>query len=164
MSSPPHASEPSAGRLNRNGVVRQEAWWLRARGSFPPIEPEPRARGIDPRRTTKVLAEIQQDVDQPMSHFARGGERARVVTVTKHVALSMDDTVDGSRETYGEAGHSAREGHFVGCFDDQMYVVGLHRELHHTKPLSPRPCNSAAKRNEDRLLAQAGQAPSRAQG
>ncbi len=56
MSSPPHTSEPSARRLNGNVVVGQEAWWLGTRGSFPSIEPEPRARRIDARQATEVLS------------------------------------------------------------------------------------------------------------
>ena len=134
-----------------------------ARYHFHPSNQNPELAGSIPV-TDQGVRGNQQDVDQPISHFARGGERTRVVTVTEHVALSVDDVVERSRETYWKSRHPARKGHFVGRFDDQMYVVGLHRELHHTKPLSPRPCNSAAKRNEDCLLAQAGQAPIRAQG
>src|SRR5260221_13758219 len=89
MSSPPHASEPGARRLNGNHVVGQKAWRLGVRWSFPSIEPEPGARGVDARWATEVLAKIQQDVDQTMSHFARRSEGARMVAMMEYVALAM---------------------------------------------------------------------------
>ena len=79
-----------------------------------------------------------------------------MIAIGEHVPLATDHAVDRSRETYGQAGHSPREGHLVRCFDDQMHVVGLHRELHHAKPLAPRVGEGPSKGHEDRLLAQAG--------
>jgi hypothetical protein len=84
----------------------------------------------------KVLAKIQENVDQSMPHLARGTEGTRMVSVREHVAFAVTSAVDRSRNTNREPRNSAGERYFVGSFCDQVKVIGLHGELHDAKPFA----------------------------
>jgi hypothetical protein len=82
----------------------------------------------------KVLAKIQENVDQGMPHLARGSEGPRMVSVAEHVALAVSGAIDSPREANREPRYSARKRYLVGSFCDEMKVIGLHGELHDAKP------------------------------
>src|SRR4051812_25978349 len=47
--------------------------------------------------------------------------------IGKHAAVPSGCTVDGARDPDGQALHSAGERELVGCFNDEVDVVSLHR-------------------------------------
>jgi hypothetical protein len=105
-----------------------------------------------------MFAKIQKNVDQRVSDLTRSAEIASVVTVGEDLPRPDENAVDRVRETNGKARYAARESDLVAGLCDQVNVVGLYGKLHYTKPLAPCLGDSAAKGEEDQLLAKARQA------
>ena len=76
-----------------------------------------------------MLPKIHQDVNECMTHRARRGERAGVVSLRPDSSATTESAIHRSRESDREAADATREREPVGCFGDQMYVVVLHAEL-----------------------------------
>ncbi len=68
---------------------------------------------------------------------------------------STPETVQGARRARGEALQATNERFARRCFDDQVDVIGLHREVNHTKVVAVR----AGKRQRERF--EGGQRPKR---
>jgi hypothetical protein len=80
-----------------------------------------------------------------------------MVAIGPESPAPTDDAVVRSREPNGQPRHPARERHAVVCFDDEMRVIALNREVHHAKPRSRRCAESAAKREKYALRSHARQ-------
>src|SRR5262249_6849007 len=143
--------------LNWHIFVERPTWWFRLERRLPSLKPESRARRVDTGRPIEVFAKVQENVDPRVAHFAWRSKGACVVSVAKHVPLAAEKSVERSRETNREPCYPAREGTLVGCFGDEMNVVGLHGEMHDAKPFTPGLCERTAQRHEDGLFAQAWQ-------
>ena len=104
--------------------------------SLPPLEPEPRARRIDTGSAIEMLSEVEQDIDEGMTHFAWRAQRSRVVAIAEHVSFATGYAIDGPREPNRESSHTPRERNLVVAFDDQVNVIRLHREVDYAKPFA----------------------------
>jgi hypothetical protein len=125
------------------------------------MKPPSRRAYVDGRRPCGagfVLPEVEKNVRQGMTDFPRRLQRSRMVAIGPDSTAPFDDVVVRSREPNGQARHPARQRHAIIGFDDQVYMVALHRKVHHTRPRSRGGTERAAKSVEDALRSHAWQA------
>jgi hypothetical protein len=95
----------------------------------PPVEPPPRAAGIDARPRPQMLAEVEQHIDERRPHLARRAQVVGVVAVTPHAPPAVNGAVDGARTTDRQPLRPAGEREGALCLDDEVDMVGLHAEV-----------------------------------
>ena len=98
-----------------------------------------------------------------MAHFARRGEAPRVVSIAPHAPAPAKNAVQPPRQSNREPTRTARERQLVGRLDEQMHVIGLHREMDQAKSIARAQRERAAKLEKQGLLAQTRERPRRAQ-
>lgn len=125
--SPADGGEPGAGRGHGAGLCDERE------GTSPSVEPCSRATGIDCRRGAQMLSEIEEHVDQPAAYFTWGSKCVGVVTVAPDRALASRASIDGPRASNRQPLHPPRQRALSLGFDDQMQMVGLHREMNEAK-------------------------------
>jgi hypothetical protein len=67
-------------------------------------------------------------------------------------ASAPEHAIDRMREPSSQPHHAARKRALVVRFDEQMEVVGLHREVHHAKPRARRSPERTPKFEENHLF------------
>jgi hypothetical protein len=76
-----------------------------------------------------VLARIEQHVRQRVAHLAGSSQSADVVAAEKYGAHSVEDAIDSSRYARADRLHPTSQRLPARCFDDEMQVIALDREL-----------------------------------
>ena len=137
---------------------------MQVRMAAPPVEPRRGGTRIQSLRAWDVLSPVRQHVNERVPHFARRRKCTRMVAVAPHAATTLKDTVHPSRQADREPARTPRERPLVGCFYEQVDMVGLHREMDETKSRARAKCERAAYFEKQRLLAQAREPPHGAQG
>jgi hypothetical protein len=135
---PPRAQPPSRGEPRPRWADRAFPDLPRDR-VLPPVEPRRRAHWIDARAGTQVLAEIEQHIPQPSASLAGRLQRSRVIPLRPHSASPSERAVDRLRASNCQALHPANQSNVVVRFDDEVHVVGLHREVNHPEEFLRRP-------------------------
>jgi hypothetical protein len=87
-------------------------------------------RGASPRI---VFSKIAEHVRKRVPSGSRRCQRAPVPSVGPETPSSKDEAVHPPSDSYCETSHSGRERALVGSFDQQVQVIGLHREMHDPK-------------------------------
>ena len=80
-----------------------------------------------------MLGPVLEDVEQCRSGLTRCLELMRVVAVGEDRPAVAESTMRRASHANREPLHAAREGLLVRGFDDQVQVIGLHREVHDAK-------------------------------
>ncbi len=162
MPLPALRQQPSARRRERS-VACAPLQRSRCGRRFPTLEPFSGGAGVQAHRFRNVLAPIHDHVNQTTPHLARCSQCSRVKSVAPKSAAPPENTVEGTRHTSREPGHSTREADLVPCFDQQMHVIRLHREVHDAKPRKPRLHQRPSNLCERNLPAQTGESACGAQ-
>jgi hypothetical protein len=101
-----------------------------------------------------MLPEIEYDIDNSTAYFAWCRERARVIATSPYRASSVQNAIDRASHPNGHARDTSGERLPVVGFDEEVYVVALHREVNQAKPRPSRARKSAANGGKDRLPTQ----------
>ncbi len=76
---------------------------------------------------------VQEHVDHPAPHLARGRERPGVVTIRPDCPPPVRAAVDGPRAANGEPLHAAGETQGLVRLDDQVHVIELNGKINHAE-------------------------------
>jgi hypothetical protein len=125
---PPDAAQPGA--RGRNGTVTSR----RLVAVPESVEPWRRRAGVQPRwLMAQMLAEVHQHVNQPVSHFARSGQRPGVVTVVPDATRPPQRPVHRAGHPDGQPADPQRQRPGVGPLDHQVQVIRLYGKVHQAK-------------------------------
>jgi hypothetical protein len=86
-----------------------------------------------------------------------------MVTIAPYPPVSSENAVDRTRHADGKSARAARKRDFVGCFDEQMDVVGLNREVHDAKTTGAITSEGTPQLEKNSLASQTGQPTSGSQ-
>jgi hypothetical protein len=81
----------------------------------------------------EVFAKIEEHVDERRPHLTRGPQVKGVVAVAPYPAFPVARAVEGARATNGQPLGAPGQGEGPVRLDDEVDVVGLHREVEHAK-------------------------------
>src|SRR5690606_12289517 len=112
-----------------------------------------------------MLAKVVEDVNEGLADGARGRERAPVPAIRPEGTAPKDQAVHAARDANREAAHSGAESALVERLDQQVHVIGLHREVDDAKRVRGsriRLRNSEAHRRKKRTGSEATGVPSAA--
>jgi hypothetical protein len=76
-----------------------------------------------------VLAKVEEDIDEPAPSLGGRAERVSVIATVPDVPPPTDGTIDRLGATGGQALQASDEGDRVVALDDEVNVIGLHREV-----------------------------------
>lgn len=120
---PTNGAEPGA-RLFDGGGRR-----VRGRAERPAVEPAAGAARVDTWSGAKVLAMVEQDVDEAVAHLPRSCEGAGMVAIAPYITAATPGPVNGTSRAAGQALKPAAQALSRRRFHDEMKVVGLGREM-----------------------------------
>jgi hypothetical protein len=100
---------------------------------------------------TAVLSPILQDVDDGVSNLTRRGERARVVAIVKHAAVSAEGAIHAAGNSDFETRRAPSEPDFLRRFHDEVNVIGLHGKVQNAKSPPTRVGDVAPNPREKKL-------------
>ena len=95
----------------------------------PAVKPPSRRARVESRRPGVVLLAIHEHVNQRVPHFARRGERSRVVPVAEHGAPAAESAVDRASDPDRDAAETAGQTFAAVRFDEEMDVIVLDGEV-----------------------------------
>src|SRR5262249_53960382 len=98
-----------------------------------------------------MMFPVLKHVDDCMPGRARRRESARVVAFGEYSAAAAQDAVNRAGEPNREPLEAARENIGVVGLDQQVDVIGLHREMHDAEPFARSPPETAPQHRESRL-------------
>jgi hypothetical protein len=78
-------------------------------------------------------------------------------SVGPETTLSKDESIHPPRDSHRQTPHSRRERAFIGRFDQQVQMIGLHREMYDSKHATVSPIrlrDGAFQRWKDELRSQ----------
>ena len=128
MPPPPHRPQPGPRPANRRLHPRHR------RPRPKPLEPRRRRARIQrPPIPWPVLPKIHQYVDQPVPNLPRRPQSPRMVPIPPDRPRSPQRAVDRPRQPNRQPAGPPREPPRIGALHDEMHVICLHREVHHTK-------------------------------
>ena len=96
--------------------------WARCGRMFPSREPP------------RMFLAIHQDIDEAVTDFSRGSNRARMKTFAPNGALARESAVTCACEANGQTNHPARKRSAIVGFYQQMKMIVLHAEMDDAKP------------------------------
>jgi hypothetical protein len=128
------------------------------RAGSPSVEVEARRTRVEPTRTADVLSPVGENIDEPQSQLARGSQGPAVVAIAPHATSTPDYAVYHARQTNRKTTRPPRESGAVVSLDQEMYVIGLHGEVNHTKLRIGAASETAPKLEKNELAAKARKA------
>jgi hypothetical protein len=96
---------------------------------------------------------VEQHVDESAFDLERSAKRARVIALAENAATSAVNAIDGLGDANCEALNPARQRAAVIGFDDQMYVVALHRIVRQRHPETVASFDECAANTSEELAA-----------
>jgi hypothetical protein len=171
--SPPHPKQPRRRRSDnlerdpsstpRGLEVRPREFRSRFDGHSPAIftktrEERRRRESIDLGACSRVvLSKVAEHVGERVTRGSRRGQNVSVPSVGPETPSSKDEAIHAPRDSHCQPSHAGGKRAFVRSFDDQVQVIRLHREVHHSKNVmmaSVRLGNRAFQRGKNELRAQ----------
>src|SRR5262249_6037945 len=110
-----------------------------------------------------MLTHVLQDVDEGVSHFARGPECPGMISVAPETSVPAENPVDSLREPDGESLEATGERFSTVRLDDHVEVIGLDGKLENTESPPGTLREAAAQDREDSISPQRRQRAVRAE-
>src|SRR5258706_1394620 len=95
----------------------------------PAGEPSSRAARVDAGRRTKMLSEVQEDVDEAPSRLGGCSERVRVISAAPDRAAPARGSVDRLGAATGQPLDASDQSIRLVAFGDEVNVIALDGEM-----------------------------------
>ena len=104
-----------------------------------------------------MLTHVLQDVDERVSHFARGSEWPGMISVAPETSVPAENPVDSLREPDGESLEATGERFSTVRLDDHVEVIGLDGKLENAESRPGTLRKATAQDREDSISPQGRQ-------